>query len=205
MPTSYDRKPELSQHLDTALDSTEEYIHEGEMCFYPRRYADDACSRIDMMLRTAEPDEDEMSLIIEKLLVPDRLARGSSLELLVGLRERSGPILRALAENADKDVRLFALKACRASLPGHSYRPLYGAIDIERRLLDDPDPEVRAAAVEASIETLQRNAEYVRKQIEIGSDVPLVELFDAVSGMVNDPLLQIRELVKDALSGPLRR
>ncbi|MDM7920907.1 MAG: hypothetical protein QUS14_01295 [Pyrinomonadaceae bacterium] len=205
MSTRYDRMPELSQLLDTALDSTEEYIHEGEMCFYPRRYADDACSRIDMMLRTAEPDEAEMALIIDKLLVPDRLGRGSSLELLIGLRERSGRILRALAENADKQVRLFALEACKASLPGHYYRPLYGAIDIERRLLDDRDTEVRSAAVEASIETLLRNSDYVRKQIEIGSGVPLVALFNAVLGKANDPLPQIRERVNEALSGLLHR
>lgn len=200
MHPRHDRKPELTYLLDTALDSTEEYIYEGEMCFYPRRYADDACSRIDMMLRTSEPDEAEMALIINKLLEPGRLARGASFELLIGLRENSGSILRALSENADKDIRLFALKACKASLPGHYYRPLYGTIDIERRLLDDPEVEVRLAAVEASIDTLRRNSEYLAKHIESGSTVPMVELFNAVSGKLDDPSPRIRDVVKDAIA-----
>lgn len=199
MNVRFDRSREIAYLLQTALTSTEEYIYEGEMSYYPRRYADDAASDLDMKFRSMPPDETEMEIILSELLVTERIENGRSLGLLLRLREQSRPILHALTRHTNCSVRLFGLRACKTSLPGYHSAPLYGSIDIEMRLLDDADDAVRLAAVEAVGETLRRNADYLNAQLSKNVDCPMIELHRSLQRRLDDPSPSVREAAIAAL------
>ncbi len=112
-----DRSAELRSLLETALDSTDEYLYEGEMCTYARRYSDDAASALDMMLRVTPPDDTEMQVIIEALTTPDRIERGSASVLLRRLRPHQDMILKALHEHPEPDRRALAATLAKEISP----------------------------------------------------------------------------------------
>src|SRR3954469_14895523 len=143
----------ISYLLNTALDSEEEYLYEGEMSSYVRTYAGDAADELGSLFRASPPSTEELDLCVMALSDPQRIERGKSKELLLRLGERSRPILDALAGSPDPQLRIFALETGRASPSPLYFQPLYGSIELNRRLLDDPDENVRAVALSTAQQT----------------------------------------------------
>jgi hypothetical protein len=173
--------------LDTALDSEEEYLYEGEMSSYARTYAGDAASELDWSFRGSPPTAEEIDLCVKALSDPDRIRRGRSKELLLRLRERSRPILDALGDSPDPHLRIFALETARTSLNPYFPDPLYGHISLNRRLLDDPDESVRAAAISTAQPTIMHNAAYLQMSLQTGDTNPLLDFLSRILAGLHDP------------------
>ena len=144
----------ISYLLDTALDSEEEYVYHGEMSDYMRLYASDAAEELDWLFRASAPTTAEIELCVKALSDPESIRRGRSKELLIRLRERSRPILEALADSPDPHLRIFALETGNTTLNPYFHNPLYGSIELDRRLLEDPDENVRVVALSSSQPTI---------------------------------------------------
>lgn len=188
--------------LETALDNEEEYLYQGEMSDYVRTYAADAVAQLDTLFRAAEPNPAEIELCIAALSDPERIARGKSTRLLLWLRERSHPLLQALARSSDPHLRIFALETGSTSLLGpRSYMPLYGSIDMRRQLLDDPDEDVRLVAIAATAQTIQHNRKYIEQSLQRGSDNPMVGLFYQLVARFDDPAERVRAAAAKVLEG----
>ena len=173
--------------LDTALDSEEEYLYEGDMSSYARTYAGDAASELDWLFRGSPPTAEEIELCVKALSDPERIRRGRSKELLLRLRERSRPILDALGDSPDPRLRIFALETGRTSLNPYFPDPLYGYITLNRRLLEDPDESVRAAAISTAQPTIVHNAAYLQMSLQRGDRNPMLEFLSQILARLGDP------------------
>jgi hypothetical protein len=71
--------------LNTALDSEEEYLYEGEMSYYVRTYAGDAASELSWLFRGSPPTAEEVDLCVKAISDPERIERGRSKLLLLQL------------------------------------------------------------------------------------------------------------------------
>lgn len=190
----------ISYLLDIALDSEEEYLYHGEMSDYMRTYAGDAADRLDSLFRPGGPTEPaEIDLCVQALSDPERLKRGRSKELLLGLRERSRPIIEALSNSPDPRLRIFALETGGTSVNPFFHSPLYGTIDINRKLLEDPDENVRAAALTTVHQTMVHNASYIESGIQRGVSLPLLDLLSQIASHLDDPSSQVRAEVENVL------
>jgi HEAT repeat protein len=189
---SYDRLNTINYLLDTALDSEEEYVYEGEMSYYMRTYAGDAADELSWLFRGSAPTEAELDLCVKALSDPHRMERGRSKELLLRLRERSRPILDALGSSPDPQLRIFALETGAISLNPYFHDPLYGTIELEQRLLDDPDEDVRVAALSPAQQTIVHNAAYLKHTLEIGASNPMLELLSRILARLGDPSPRVR-------------
>jgi hypothetical protein len=178
--------------LDTALDSEEEYLYHGEMSDYMRSYAGDAADDLDSLFRASVPTAAEIDLCVKALSDPGRIKRGRSKELLLRLRERSRSILDALANSPDPQLRIFALETGGASLNHFFFNPLYGTIELERRLLKDPDENVRAVALSTSRQTILHNAEYLKNSLHKGDSTPMLDLLSRIAERLDDPSPVVR-------------
>ena len=105
------RVPEIRRLLETALDCDEEYLYEGEMSSYARTYAGDAVSDLRMMFASLSPTAKEIAVCVAEISKPERIAIGKSKKVLLGLSDRSRPIIDALSHSSDARQRLFALEA----------------------------------------------------------------------------------------------
>lgn len=182
----------IRSYLQTALDCEEEYLHEGEMSNYMRSYASDAVNELDNLFRPDGPFGAEIDCCVEALSAPDRIRNGRSKQLLIQLRENSRSILNALASSADPHLRIFALETANTSINPLYFSPLYGSINLERRLLNDPDETVRVAAISASKQTIDRNAGYLQTSLQNGTENPIVELFRQLLALLNDASAEVR-------------
>lgn len=104
------RRHRLFALLSTALDSTGEYIHEGEMSNYARRYSDDTAEELRQILLASTIAED-VETCVEMISQPSRLASGRSLELLLSLGNAAEPILQALSRSEREDLRALSREA----------------------------------------------------------------------------------------------
>src|SRR5688500_12986323 len=120
------RLKEISQLLSIALDSEEEYLYQGEMSDYMRSHAADAADDLDWLFRGTVPTEAEIDLCVKALSDPERIKRGRSKELLLRLREKSRPIIDALAKSPDPHLRIFALETGGTSRKTCVAAHLYG-------------------------------------------------------------------------------
>lgn len=194
------RLPMIRWLLETALDSEEEYLYQGEMSDYMRSYAADAIAELDDLFRASPPNPAEIACCVEALAEPGRIARGRSQQLLLWLRERSRPLLDALSRSDDPRLRIFALETGSTSLLGpRSYMPLYGTIDMKQRLLTDPDEAVRLAAIAVTKQTVEHNRDYLQRNLQRGSDIPMVGLFHQFLARLNDPSARVRAAAAKAL------
>ncbi|HEY9620691.1 MAG TPA: hypothetical protein V6C78_09995 [Crinalium sp.] len=189
----------IRSYLRTALDCEEEYLHEGEMSNYMRSYASDAANELDSLFRPDGPFGAEIDCCVEALSDPVRIRNGRSKQLLIQLRENSRPILNALANSTDPQLRLFALEAAKTSTNPLYFSPLYGSIDIERRLLNDPDENVQVVAISAVKQTIDHNAEYIQKSLQNGTENPIVELLRQLLALLNDASAKVRAAAAKAL------
>ena len=120
------------------------------------------------------------------------MKRGRSKALLLRLRENSRPILDALAGSHDPQLRIFALETGRASLNPYFPDPLYGSIELNRRLLKDVDENVRAVALSTSLPTITHNARYLEASIERGDNNPLLGFLSEALALLDDPSPSVR-------------
>lgn len=185
--------------LQTALDDEEEYLYQGEMSSYARSYAADAASELDDLFRSSPPTPAEIEYCVAQLAQPERIQRGTSTKLLMRLRERSRPLLKALAHAADPQLRIFAIETASTSLNSYTFMPLYGTIDLEQQLLADPDENVRLAAIAATKQTIQHNADYVRYNLENDLANPMANLFQQFLALLDDPAAEVRAAAAKAL------
>lgn len=176
----------ISQLLDTALDSEEEYLYRGEMSDYMRSYASDAAEELKWMLRASGPTADEIAYCVEALSDPERIKRGRSKELLVRLRESSRPLIDALGDSPDPKLRIFALEAGNTSINPYFPDPLYSTIALNRRLLDDPDEGVRAAALSTIQRTIVHNAAYIKLCLQQGDSNSFTDLMFRICELRDD-------------------
>ncbi len=186
--------------LETALDNEEEYLYQGEMSDYMRSYAADAVANLDTLFRSSPPTPAEIDCCTAALANPERIAQSRSKQLLLRLRESSRPLLDALSRSSDPQLRIFALETGSTSLLGQrSYMPLYGTIDMAWRLLDDPDEEVRLAAISATAQTIRHNRGDLQHSLQTGSDNPMVSLFYRLLARLDDPAARVRAAAAKAL------
>jgi hypothetical protein len=185
--------------LQTALDCEEEYLHQGEMSDYMRSYVSDAANELDSLFRPDEPFGAEIDCCVEALSDLDRIRNGRSKQLLIQLRENSHPILNALANSADPQLRIFALETANTSINPLYFSPLYGSIHLERRLLSDSDENVRVAAISASKQTIDHNAKYLQKRLQDDTENSIVELFRQLLALLNDASAKVRAAAAKAL------
>lgn len=196
------RLPEIRNLLETALDCEEEYLYYGEMSNYMRSYATDAADALDSLFRPFGPiDAEVIDCCVEALSDPDRIKKGRSQKLLIQLRERSRPILDALANSIDPQLRIFALETANTSINPSYFSPLYGSINLQQRLLNDPDENVRIAAISASKQTIDRNAEYLQRSLQTEPDNPMSGLFYHLLARLNDSSAKVRSAAAKALGG----
>jgi hypothetical protein len=185
--------------LDTALDCEEEYLHQGEMSDYMRSYASDAANELDSLFGPDGPFGAEIDCCVEALSDPDRIRSGRSKQLLIQLRENSRPILNALANSTDPQLRIFALETAKTSINPLYFSPLYGRIDLEQRLLNDPDDNVRVAAISALKQTIDHNTEYLQNSFQNGTENSIVELLRQLLALLNDASATVQSAAAKAL------
>jgi hypothetical protein len=181
------RLKEIGYLLATALDSDEEYVYQGEMSDYMRSYAADAASDLSWLFRGSPPTEAEIDLCVTALSDPERLKRGRSKELLLRLREVSRPLIDALADSPDPGLRIFALETGGTSLNPYFHDPLYGFISLNRRLLDDPDENVRLAALSTGLPVILHNAAYLEYSLQNGDINPMLDFLSRIVACLDDP------------------
>ena len=194
------RLKEISNLLRTALDSEEEYVYHGEMSDYMRSYAADAAEELDWLFRGSAPTAAEIDLCVKALSDPERIKRGRSKELLLRLRERSRPILDALGNSPDPHLRIFALETGRTSLNPYFPDPLYGFISLNRRLLEDPDENVRLVAISTAQPTIVHNAAYLEYSLQRGDSNPLLDFLSQILARLSDPSPKVRAEAANILS-----
>lgn len=186
--------------LETALDCDEEYLEEGAMgTYWPKSYANDAAEELRSLFKASEPTTAEINCCVEALANPERLKMGKSKRLLLQLRESSRSILNALSNSADPELRIFALETGKTSTNPVCFMPLYGSIVLEGQLLNDPDENVRIAAVLAVKQTIDHNAKYLRNNLQAGTDQPMVGLFYQLLTRLNDASANVRAVAAKAL------
>jgi hypothetical protein len=185
--------------LNTALDSEEEYLYEGEMSYYVRTYAGDAASELSWLFRGSPPTAEEVDLCVKAISDPERIERGRSKQLLLQLRESSHPILDALAGSPDPRLRTFALETGRTSLNPYFPDPLYGSIELNQRLLNDPDENVRAIALSTAVPSIVHNARYLEASIERGDSNPLLGFLAETLARLDDSSHRVREEAANVL------
>jgi HEAT repeat protein len=201
--TNSDRRlSEIRSLLKTALDCEEEYLYEGAMGnYYMNSYATDAASELDDLFRASKPTAIEINCCVAALSDPKRIKQGRSKQLLLKLRERSRPILNALANSPDPQLRIFALETAKTSVNPLCFMPLYGSIDLEQRLLNDPDENVRIVAILASKQTIDHNAEYLQRSLQTDPNNPMSGLFYQLLTLLNDSSAKVRAVAAKALGG----
>ena len=190
----------ISYLLNTALDSEEEYVYHGEMSDYMRSYASDAAEELDWLFRASAPTTAEIELCVKALSDPERIRRGRSKELLIRLRERSRPLLEALADSPDPHLRIFALETGNTTLNPYFHNPLYGSIELDRRLLEDPDESVRVIALSSSQPTIVHNARYLEDSLRRGDSNPLLDFLCRIAARLADPSRLVRTEAASVLS-----
>ena len=193
------RVPEIQSLLETALDSDEEYLYEGEMSSYARTYAGDAVSDLRTMFASLSPTAEEIAVCVAEISKPERIAAGKSKKVLLGLSDRSRPIIDALSRSSDARRRLFALEAGGQWTNPLSYSPLYSVVDMEIRLLDDADEEVRLAAVLASSATMRHNIKSLGWMLKTQPDGWIVGLYKRFFELLADSSPKIRAAAAEAL------
>ncbi|HEY9627322.1 MAG TPA: HEAT repeat domain-containing protein [Coleofasciculaceae cyanobacterium] len=189
----------IRSYLQTALDCEEEYLHQGEMSNYMRSYASDAANELNSLFRPDGPFGAEIDRCVEALSDRDRIKNGRSKQLLIQLRENSRPILNAIANSTDPQLRIFALETANTFINPLYFSPLYGSMDLERRLLNDPDENVRIAALSASKQTIDYQARYLQKSLQEGTEEPIVELLRQLLALLNDASAKVRIAAAKAL------
>ena len=189
---SNDRLNEIGYLINTALDSEEEYLYEGEMSSYVRSYAVDAAMELSWLFRGSAPTTEEIDFCMKALSDSERIKRGRSKELLLRLRERSRPFIEALADSPDPQLRIFALETGRTSLNPYFPDPLYGSIELNRRLMDDPDENVRAVAVSTVQQTIVHNAAYLKASLPRGVSNTMLDLLSRILARLDDPSPRVR-------------
>ena len=186
--------------LQTALDNDESYLYEGEMSNYTRSYASDAASELGDLFQASPPTDEEIECCIQAISDPERIAHGRSQRMLLRLGDRSRPILDALSRLSEPGLRVFALEMGSTSTAGSRYyAPLYGSVDMKRRLLGDPEEAVRIAALSGAKQIIQHNAEYLHRRLQSGDDSPIVGLFHQVLALLDDPAPRVRAAAAKAL------
>ena len=196
---SGNRVPEIRRLLETALDNDEEYLYEGEMSSYPRWYASDAVSDLRTMFAAFAPTAEEIALCVTEISKPERIANGKSKRFLLALGDRSRPVLDALSESSDSQLRLFALEAGGQWTNSLYYSPVYSSVEMEIRLLEDPDEVVRLAAVQSASETLRHNAKSLGFLIE--NNEWFARLYKTLVELLDDASPEVRAAVAEALDG----
>jgi hypothetical protein len=202
MPTEM-RLRDIRLLLQTALDNEEEYVYEGEMSAYMRTYAADAATELRTLFERSAPTPAEVEVCVAALSEPQRIANGRSKRLLGWLGEQSGPLLTALAKANDVHLRLFAIEAAsqafgQAHLHGYRPRALYPLIAAVPALLDDPDDEVRQAAV-ASSSWMHSNTQFIEYRTQDQSDHHIIRLYRKIVSMLDDPSAKVRAATAAAL------
>jgi hypothetical protein len=195
-----DRVPEIRRLLETALDCDEEYLYEGEMSYYARTYAGDAVSQLRMMFASSAPTPEEINACVAEFADAERMANGKSQMVLLNLSDKSRPILDALSRSNEARLRLLALEAGGQWTNYLYYSPLYPSVDMKIRLLEDPDEEVRLAAVLAAGETMRHNMKSLGWMIEKNREHWFVELYKTFFELLDDPSPRIRAAAAEALS-----
>ncbi len=191
---------EIRDLLATALDCEEEYLHYGEMSNYMKSYATDAANRLSSLFDPSGPtDAEVLHCCVAAISEPERIKQGRSQKLLLQLRERSGPILKTLADSTDPQLRIFALETASTSINPFYFNPLYGSTDLERRLLNDPDEDVRIAAISATKQTIEHNTKYICISLQNGCDSLMVELFRQLLTLLHDASARVRMAAAAAL------
>ena len=182
--------------LETALDGEEEYLYQGEMSEYKRLSADDAIAELDFLFRKSPPTLAEIDFCVEALSVPERVRSGRSKRFLIRLGDRSRPFLEAFSRSQEPRLRIFALETGGVSVAGSK---LYGGVEMERRLLEDANEDVRLAAVESVRWTLSQNLDYLNRALENESENPIVELFRRFLTLLKDTSPKVRAAIAEAI------
>lgn len=197
------RLREIRLLLQTALDDEEEYLYQGEMSAYIRSYAGDAASELRTLFERSAPSAAEVALCAAALAEPQRIANGRSKRLLAWLGEQSRPVLSALAQTDDPQLRLFAIEAASQSKGQahlHGYRPhvLCHLIAFVPELLDDPNDDVRAAAV-ASSSWMWSNTSFIEQRAQQQSDQIVIRIYHKMLALLDDPAAKVRAAAASAL------
>lgn len=193
------RIPEIRQLLETALDNDEEYLYEGEMCYYDRSYAGDAVSALRTMFSFYPPNAEEIEVCVAEISKSERIANDRSKRVLLSLFDQSRPILNALSKSNDARLRLFALVTGGQWTNYLYYSPLYGSVEMEIRLLEDTDEDVRLAAVLSASETMLHNMKSLGWMIEKQSEHWFVGLYKKFFALLDDASPKIRAAAAAAL------
>jgi hypothetical protein len=194
-----DRTSEIRGLLATALDCDEEYLYEGEMSYYARTYAGDAVSDLRMKFASSAPNAAEIDVCVAEISKPERIANGKSHKVLLGLSDKSRPLLDALSCSDEARLRHFALEAGGQWTNHLYYSPLYPSVEMKIRLLDDPDEDVRLAAVRSSSETMLYNMKSLGWRLERDDAHWFVGLYQTFFKLLDDASPKIRAAAAEAL------
>jgi HEAT repeat protein len=187
--------------LDTALDNQEEYLYEGEMSSYVRSYASDAAAELRQLFQQTGMTPMEIAYCVAAISPSERIARGSSKQLLVRLGEESRPLLVALATAIDARLRLFAIETANHNTSqAHRSRPrpLSMLIADVPHLLDDPDEDVRLAAASSSA-WMWSNVSFIQQRAQADSGHIVIQLYKKFLALLDDPSARVRAAAATAL------
>jgi HEAT repeat len=187
------RLARIRQELETALDSEEEYLEEGAMgTYFPRSCAAQAAADLVDLFERDPPTAEELACCVKAISDLERIVKGKSRQLLLWLREQSHAILDALAHSSDPRIRIFALETAHTSLNPVNFDPLYWGLALKHRLFDDPDADVRVAAISGSRRGVVHNALFLQISLQKRTTNQFTDRFDLILARLNDDSAEVR-------------
>ncbi|MBW4613714.1 MAG: hypothetical protein KME21_10630 [Desmonostoc vinosum HA7617-LM4] len=194
------RLSDIRYDLKTALDSEEEYLEEGAMgTYWPKSYATYAAEQLKSLFKASEPTTAEIACCVEAISDPERISKGRSKKLLLQLGEQSRPILDALANSTDPQLRIFAVETANTSVNPSYFNPLYWGINLEQQLLNDPDENVRIATILALKPAIAHNARYIQMSLQKRINNGMTNLFHQLLARLNDTSAKVRTAAAEVL------
>jgi hypothetical protein len=187
------RLSRIRRELETALDNEEEYLEEGAMgTYFPRSCAAQAAADLVDLFKRDPPTAEEVACCVEAISDLERIAKGRSGQLLLWLREQSHAILDALADSSNPRIRIFALETAHTSLNPVNFDPLYWALALKHRLFDDPDADVRVAAISGSRRGIVHNALFLQISLQKRTTNQFTDRFDLILARLHDESAEVR-------------
>jgi len=195
----FNRETEIFNLLTTALDSDEEYMHEGEFTRYLRSFASDATGDLRWIFQRSKYangtplTESEIALCVREIVKPERLANGRSKGVIQSFGEDGCFILVALAHSADARLRLFAIEVAGKNKFGGTqyYLPICTLLGDALHLLEDSDETIRLAAVE-SAKWMHCNKTFIERNIGVNESHIVLRIYRAMLARLADDSPKIR-------------
>lgn len=196
----WNRETEILNLLTTALDSNEEFLHEGEFTSYMRSFAGEATGDLRWIFQRSKYangtplTESEIALCLREIVKPERLANGRAKAVIQSFGNDGCFILVALAHSADARLRLFALEVAGKNQFGGSdyFLPICTLLGDALHLLEDSDETIRLAAVE-SAKWMHCNKTFIERNIGVNESHIVLRIYRAMLARLADNSPKIRQ------------